>query len=188
KRTIFDNGLPIVLSFWGSVGAKYMNEKMKDYLAIVAREKKFNHIHASGKGYYEDMKKALAENGALNSDNVILADYIYNMGEIMSQADLVLSRSGGTISELCAPGMPSVLVPSPYVAENHQERNARVLENAGAAVLLKENDATPESMYETIEKLVLNEQKLKSMSECALKLGHPDALPRIFDTVKSLLR
>ena len=188
KRTIFDNDLPIVLSFWCSVGAKYMNEKMVDYLGIVSREKRFNHIHASGKDYFEQMKNALRENGAVFADNVILTDYIYNMGEIMSQADLVLCRSGGTLAELCAAGMPSVLVPSPFVAENHQERNAKVLENAGAAVLLKERELTSEGLYTTIEDLVLSSEKLDKMSENALKLGHPDALSHIYETLKSIIR
>ncbi len=189
KRTIFtDNEKPIVLSFWGSVGAKYMNEKMKDYLAEAAEKKEFNHIHACGKGYYEDMRKVLSENGTLSSGNVILKDYIYNMAEIMSQSDLVMCRAGGTLSELCAAGMPSVLVPSPYVAENHQERNARVLEKAGAAVVLKEKEADGSSIYDTVRSLVLSEDKLEKMSRSALTLGHPDALEKIYGTLKSLLK
>jgi len=187
KKTLFNNGLPTVLTFWGSVGAMYMNEKMKDYMALVAKNRQFNQIYACGKKYYAEMEKALLENGSLRADNVILKDYIHNMGEVMGQADLVVCRAGGTLNELCAAGMPGVLVPSPFAAENHQESNARVLEKAGAAVVLLEKEITSESLYSTVADLLASPDRLEKMGASAQKLSHRDALSHIYDTIKSII-
>lgn len=186
-KTLFNNGLPTVLTFWGSVGAMHMNEKMKDYLAIAARERQFNQVYACGKKYYDDMVSALTENGAIRADNIILKDYIHDMGNVMGQADLVVCRAGGTINELCAAGMPGVLVPSPFAAENHQERNARVLEKSGAAVVLLEKETTAESLYETVRGLLASPERLKKMGDSARELSHNDALLHIYQTIKSII-
>jgi len=187
EKTLFNNPLPTVLTFWGSVGALHMNEKMKDYLAIVARERQFNQVYACGKKYYDDMIAALTENGAVRADNIIVRDYIHDMGNVMGQADLVVCRAGGTINELCAAGMPGVLVPSPFAAENHQERNARVLEKAGAAVVLLEKETTPESLYQTVRELLASNERLKQMGDNAKALAHNDSLSHIYRTVKDII-
>ena len=71
------------------------------------------------------------------------------MDRVLAKADLVLCRAGGTLSELCAAGTPAIVVPSPYAAENHQEKNARILEAAGAVKVLTEKESTPQSIYDT---------------------------------------
>lgn len=187
EKTLFANSLPTVLTFWGSVGAMHMNDKMKDYLAIVARERQFNQVYACGKKYYDDMVKALESNGAIRADNIIVKDYIHDMGNVMGQADLVVCRAGGTINELCAAGMPGVLVPSPFAAENHQERNARVLEKSGAAVVLLEKETTAQSLYDTVAQLIKSPQRLSKMGESARQLSHNDSLSHIYRTIKSII-
>ena len=187
RKTLFDNGLPIVLTFWGSVGALHMNEKMKDYLSFVAKERQFNQVYACGPKYYDEMIKALDENGAIRADNIIVKDYIYNMAEVMGQADMVVCRAGGTLNELCSAGIPSVLVPSPFAAENHQESNARVLEKAGAAVVLLEKEISAESLYNTVKDMVQSKEKLDRMGKAAEKLAHNDSLSHIYCTIKEIV-
>lgn len=187
KRTLFNNDFPIVLTFWGSVGALHMNEKMKDYLALVAKERQFNQVYACGKKYYDEMIKALEENGSIRADNIIVKDYIYDMAEVMGQSDLVVCRAGGTLNELCSAGMPSVLVPSPFAAENHQESNARVLEKAGAAVVLLEKEISAESLYNTIKDMVQSKERLKRMGIEAEKLAHNNSLSHIYQTIKEII-
>ena len=187
KRTLFNNDLPIVLTFWGSVGALHMNEKMKGYLALVAKERQFNQVYACGKKYYDEMIKAIEKNGAIRADNIIVKDYIYDMAEVMGQSDLVVCRAGGTLNELCSAGMPSVLVPSPFAAENHQESNARVLEKAGAAVVLLEKEISSESLYNTVKDMVQLKDRLKLMGKEAEKLAHNDSLSHIYQTIKEII-
>ena len=83
--------------------------------------------------------------------------------------------------------MPGVLVPSPFVAENHQERNARVLEKAGAAVVLLEKETTAQSLYDTVKNLLANPARLEKMGECAKTMAHHDALSHIYTTIKNII-
>ncbi len=187
-KPIFDNDLPILLSFWGSVGAKYMNEKMLEMLKLTAQKKQFNCIHAAGKNYYESMKKQLKQAG-IDSDtdqNVRLFEYIYNMDEMMGAADLVMSRAGGTLSELCAAGLGSIIVPSPYVAENHQEKNARILEKAGASVVITEAEATPELLYDAVHTLITDKERLERMGQFAKGKSQEGALPNIYKAIRQI--
>ena len=124
----------LVVSFWGSMGAKYMNEHMAGMLALETKQgSTFRHIHATGSAAFQWLPKMACEQGAkLTGGNIEVTEYIYDMASYMAAADLVICRAGAaTIGELCALGKPSIMVPSPYVAENHQEKNARALEHAG---------------------------------------------------------
>jgi UDP-N-acetylglucosamine--N-acetylmuramyl-(pentapeptide) pyrophosphoryl-undecaprenol N-acetylglucosamine transferase len=160
---------------------------MKEYLSLVAKERQFNQVYACGPKYYDEMVKALDENGAIRADNIIVKDYIYNMAEVMGQSDLVVCRAGGTLNELCSAGMPSVLVPSPFAAENHQESNARVLERAGAAIVLLEPEISSESLYNTVKSMVQSKERLVEMGAAAEKLAHNDSLSHIYSTIKEII-
>jgi UDP-N-acetylglucosamine--N-acetylmuramyl-(pentapeptide) pyrophosphoryl-undecaprenol N-acetylglucosamine transferase len=92
---------------------------------------------------------------------------------------VVLARSGSTIAELCAAGKPSVLVPLPTAADDHQRKNAEVLAEAGAAVMLLQRDATPEAMEKTLVELLLDPEKRERMAAAARGLARPGALERI---------
>jgi len=186
---LFDNDLPVVASFWGSVGAYYMNKKMEGFIKLAAEKREFNHIHAAGANNYQWMPSDLHEMGCdfENADNIKLQEYIYDMDRVMACADLVICRAGGTLAELCAAGCPAIIVPSPFVAENHQEKNARIMERAGAAVVVTEAEATPEKLYDTAMELLRDPARLQSMRENALKKAQPQALEHIYQAVKSLL-
>ena len=185
---LFDNGMPLVVSFWGSVGAKYMNQKMEEFIVCNARTPRFNHIHAASSSQYGWMKADLEAQGIDPDtyDHIDLREYIYDMDKVLAQADLVICRGGGTLAELCAAGKPSIVVPSPYAAENHQEKNARILEQAGAAEVVVEADATGAGLFARASQLLDCPELLREMGAKARALGHPEALEHIYHTLKSL--
>ena len=187
-KPLFENNMPLVVSFWGSVGALYMNKKMVDFILCNAQTPRFNHIHAAGSSQYPLMVKEVVEKGVdLDAcDHIDLREYIYDMDKVLAQADLVICRGGGTLAELCAAGKPSIVVPSPYAAENHQEKNARILEAAGAAVVVTEAEATGALLYEKACALLAQPEYLAQMGENARKKGHPEAIDHIYRTLKSL--
>ena len=181
---------PLVLSFGGSLGATRLNEAMAEVLRRSRAEGKLQHIHGAGKNGYGDMKAQLDEMGVpLSGDGIAVREYIDDMPRCMAAADLVICRCGAmTLSELPAAGKPSILIPSPYVAENHQYHNAMVLGNAGAAVVIEQKNVTNEKMIEEIEKLYSDSGKVKKMSESAAKLHLTDTNERILAVVEKLIK
>src|SRR5699024_1901753 len=108
---------PMVLSFWGSVGALYMNRKMVDFIVRTVQEGEFNLLHAAGTSNYRWMPEEIRKKGCDldKAPNVDLREYIFEMDKAMAQADLVICRAGAsTLAEICCAGLPSIIVPSPY--------------------------------------------------------------------------
>ncbi len=174
----------LVVSFWGSMGALYMNRHMA---GVVAQEAKdavdYVHIHATGAAAFQWMPDLVRQHGGdlTQHANLQLVEYIYNMADLMAAADLIVCRAGAaTIGELCALGRPSIMVPSPYVAENHQEKNARALERAGACRVLTEPECTPEKLYGMMRELLAHDDKRTEMGRCAAQLATLDASEKIY--------
>ncbi len=123
--------LPAVLIFGGSRGARPINEAVLKSLESLS-EKPYQVLYVTGDVHYEKVKKEAEIIG--NPKNVIIKPFIHNMPEVLSGIDLVVSRAGATtLAELTSLGVPSILIPSPYVTNNHQEKNARALSDHGAA-------------------------------------------------------
>ncbi len=184
------DGRPLVVSFWGSLGASRMNAQMVDFIrAELAEGQPFHHIHAVGSSGYPAMMEALDAAGVSLQDSAVeVREYIYDMPTVMRAADLVISRGGAsTISELTALGVPSIIVPSPYVVNNHQEKNARVLERAGGVRLILEAESTGEKLYGAAIEILGDSSKRAAMGKAMLSLGVPDAAERIYQTVMGLL-
>ena len=180
---------PLVVSVWGSLGAALMNDIMAEVIQRVARKPIFSLIHSAGKRGYQSMMKKLSEEGCgdLASHGIDVREYIYDMPRVMAAADLVLCRAGAsTLSELTLLGKPAILVPSPNVTNNHQEKNARVLEAAGGARVLLEGQFTQDSLLGEISELLSQPEKLLDMSEKMRALGVPDATGKIADAVERL--
>ncbi len=176
---------PLILSFGGSLGARRLNEAVSDLIKWHNGTDKFYHIHATGKTGYDAMLENLKDTEL--SDNIKIREYINDMDICMAAADLVICRAGAiTLGELQACGKPSVLVPSPYVAENHQYHNALTLKKDGAAELIEEKDLTGESLIKIVEVLIENKPKLKKMSEAAVKNAIIDANERIYEIIMQL--
>lgn len=180
---------PLVVSVWGSLGARYMNETMTDVIALACAEPAFTLIHSAGKLGYERMAAALAEKCSKDPKTcgMDVRPYIYDMPLVMDAADLVLCRAGAsTLAELTCIGKPAILVPSPNVTNNHQERNARVLERAGGAKVLLEGEFTAETLYAAVCELLNDPRQLSEMGANMKAAGVPDATERIAETILEL--
>ncbi|MBR4762148.1 MAG: UDP-N-acetylglucosamine--N-acetylmuramyl-(pentapeptide) pyrophosphoryl-undecaprenol N-acetylglucosamine transferase, partial [Clostridia bacterium] len=148
---------------------------------------RFYHIHGTGKSGYEAMVNSLKEKKIELAPEIDVREYIKNMNECMAAADLVISRAGAiTLSEITAMGKPAILIPSPYVAENHQFHNAMTLKRAGAAEIIEEKDLTAERLIEVVNGLIDNKPRLKEMAENARKIAIVDANERIYDVLMEL--
>ena len=184
-----DDGRPLVVSFWGSLGASGMNRQMADFIALEAGKEPFYHIHSAGKSGFPTIRALLQDRGVTNTDgpSIRLVEYLYNMPLVMRAADLVISRAGAsTLSELTALGVPAVLVPSPYVTNHHQERNAQALADAGGAVVLLEPECSGQLLFRTVTELLRDATRLERMSASMASLGIRDATERILETVESI--
>ena len=192
KRALnVDDGRPLIVSFWGSLGASGMNRQMADFLALEAAKEPFHHIHGAGNAGYPMVKQLLRDKGVdLEAHpSLQVKEYIYNMAVVMRAADLVICRAGAsTISELTALGVPAVIVPSPYVTNNHQEKNAWVLEEAGGAAVLLEKDATGQALFQTACAILHDGERRTGMEKAMASLGIRDATERIYQTVLELCR
>lgn len=183
---LFDNGKPTVLCFWGSVGALYMNKKMEDFIALLAKDGSFNLLQAAGKSNFQWMPGEIEAKGVdlKTCENVRLVEYIYDMAGAMNGADLVICRAGAsTMAEVCACGKPALIVPSPYVADNHQEKNARALERAGAAVVALEKEVDGKALFEQVKAMLADCEGLAAMRDNARKMASLDALDRIYAAI-----
>ena len=184
-----DDGRPLVLSYWGSLGADVMNRYMADFLSAEAAEGfPFHHIHGAGRNY-QSLTTALEERGVDLTGGAEVRAYIYDMPLVMAAADLVVCRAGAsTISELTAIAKPCVLVPSPNVTNNHQEKNARVLEHHGAAVVLLEGSTDGAALYRQVKDLLADPERRSAMSKALTELSVTDAAEEIYQVLMSLMK
>ena len=177
---------PLVLSFGGSLGASALNRAAAYMLAESAKEGRYQHIH----GYGSHDQTFLSELKALGLDQksspqIRLLEYIDNMPQCLSAADLVIGRAGAmTLTEIEAKAKASILVPSPNVAENHQFHNAMALVRRGAAEIIEEKDLTGEVLWKKVEKILCDPGRLKSLGENAGKMEIIDANQRIYREIK----
>ena len=179
---------PLVISFWGSQGAGHMSEKTVDLVERWAAEgRRFHYVHAAGRDY-EDMTAELKKRGVAVTDREI-RPYIDDMPVVMAAADLVICRAGAsTIGELTALGKPAILVPSPFVAANHQFKNAKVLADRGGVELIAEKDCTGEGLYGAALALLSDGGRRSAMGRALKELAAPDAARDIYENLISLLK
>ena len=179
---------PLVASVWGSLGAGHMNEIMTDFIVRACANPFFGLIHSTGKAWYKKMTETLErEKPGYEKLGMDVREYIYDMPLVMAAADLVMCRAGAsTLAELTAMGKPAVLIPSPNVTNNHQEKNARVLSEAGGAKLLLEPEFTADSLLGLVSELLHHPETLEDMSAKMRELGLPDATNRIAGIVLGL--
>ncbi|WP_316607166.1 undecaprenyldiphospho-muramoylpentapeptide beta-N-acetylglucosaminyltransferase [uncultured Ruminococcus sp.] len=189
KRLGLDDSKPIILSFGGSLGAKCINEAMAELIARSAKDKKYYHIHAYGQqGTW--MPDLLKEKGVdiEKCDNLDIRQYIDNMNDCLAACDLVVSRAGAiTLSEIQAKGRPAVLIPSPYVTENHQYHNAMSMVRKKAAKLIEEKDLDGKTLIETVDSILTDLSTLGEYRKNAQSLAITDANERIYKTIKEVL-
>ena len=182
KKKLGING-KMLLVFGGSQGAKKINDTMVN-LINNNKLNDFNVIYATGTGNYDEV----ISNVKNLPSNIKIEKYIYNMNEVMAAADLVICRSGAlTVTEIGIVGVPSILIPFPYAAENHQFFNAKTLEDVGAGFVIEEKNLTDEILCDKIYEIIKDDNKILKMSNNAKKLGDNKALERIEKEVNKIL-
>ena len=184
-----DADKPLLVSVWGSLGAGYMNEIMTELIPMLGKQDEFSLIHSAGSFYYKGMCEQLSEKVEdLSACGVDLREYIYDMPRVMAAADLIMCRAGAsTLAELSYMAKPVMIVPSPNVTNNHQEKNARVLEKAGGAKVFLEGEFTAESLLAEMKSILFDSKKLSEMSAAMGSLAVPEATDRICDIILGLI-
>ena len=189
------DGKYLVLSFGGSLGAAPLNDSMFDILLRHADDGSVYHIHSVGTNGAEYLDKFVEKGFERVSDTVVrkgtveVRKYIDNMDVCMAAADLVVGRAGASsLSEIEAMGKASILIPSPYVAENHQFHNAMALVNRNAARLIEEKDLTAESLSNMIDSLLSSQEQLFEIEKNAKSMAVLDSRERIADIIISLAK
>lgn len=175
---------PVILIIGGSLGARTINESVMSNLQRIT-ESKIQIIWQTGGYYFEDIKRRLSEAGC--PANLKVTDFINRMDEAYRAADLVISRAGASsISELCLLGKPSILVPSPNVAEDHQTHNAMALVNKDAAMMVRDAEAQ-EKLIPLALTLASDDAALKRLGGNAKSMGLPDSAKVIAEEVLKLI-
>lgn len=173
-----------ILLVGGSLGARTVNESVRQHFDTVKANPDIQFIWQTGKYYNEEMKQALDAYGPL--PNLKQMDFIADMGAAYKASDLVISRAGASsISEFCLIGKPVILVPSPNVAEDHQTKNAMALVNKNAAVYVKDSEA-PDVLLKQAISIVRDDKQLASLAQNIAKLGLKDSADIIADEVIKL--
>lgn len=180
KELGFSSSKKLVLIVMGSLGSMTINKELKEMVSNF-KDKNYNVILVTGKNYYDDFKN-------IQISNVKIVPFLENMLNVLKSCDLIVTRAGAsTIAEITAIGLPSILVPSPYVANNHQYYNAMELVNSGASILLEEKDFNSSNLLKKIDLILQNENKCQEMHENALKLGKTSSSDEILKTILSLI-
>lgn len=172
----------LVIIVMGSLGSTTMTKKIKTIIPAF-NMKDYQVIIVTGKDYYESYK-------TLNfPKNVALVPYLDNFINLLKSTDLIISRAGASvISEITAIGLPSILVPSPYVTNNHQYVNAKELEDMGACKLITEDDFSKETLLPAIDDIINNEANYEKMRQCSKKLGVPNSATKFYEEIKKVIK
>ncbi|MCR2820809.1 undecaprenyldiphospho-muramoylpentapeptide beta-N-acetylglucosaminyltransferase [Lederbergia panacisoli] len=170
----------------GSRGARPINEVVIKSLSRLSN-KPYQIIYATGEVHYEEVLKEATLLGT--NENVAIVPFIHNMEEVLASIDVVVGRAGATsLAEITALGIPSILIPSPYVTNNHQVKNATALVNNGAAIMLEESDLSCNRFIEALDSILLDDNKKITMGEAAKKLGIPDSANKLFTLLLELVK
>ena len=172
---------PCLLVFGGSLGARTINEAALDAFSPVAP---CAVLHACGRRDHEQLAERLADDG--NPPHYRLEPYIEPFGDALAAADLAIARAGGSVFELAAAGVPSILVPYPHATADHQTGNARWMADGGAAVVVPDAEVDGPRLAREVGGLLAAPERLGAMRRAALALARPDAADRIAEATLGL--
>ncbi|MDP2735307.1 MAG: UDP-N-acetylglucosamine--N-acetylmuramyl-(pentapeptide) pyrophosphoryl-undecaprenol N-acetylglucosamine transferase, partial [bacterium] len=191
-RFRFKNDQPTVYVTGGKQGAHVINEAVR--LALSQFLERFNLIHQTGSSQaYQDYQKLILLKNQLPAKvkkNYLVQEYFgeEEIGAVLNSADVVVGRSGAnTVYELAALGKPAVLIPIPWASHNEQFRNAQILAEAGAAVILLQDSLSSASLLEALESVLGNYKKFRRAAEAAKKIVRRDAAERIAEEISAML-
>jgi UDP-N-acetylglucosamine--N-acetylmuramyl-(pentapeptide) pyrophosphoryl-undecaprenol N-acetylglucosamine transferase len=171
----------LVLIAMGSLGSSVINEKMKLMLTLF-NNKEYEVVFVTGKNYYDSFKELKY------ASNIKVVPYIDDMSRLIKVTDIMISRAGATtMSEIIALNVPSILIPSPYVTDNHQFKNANDLKEKDAALLIEEKDLNGDILVRKVDELLHNKQKYEQIKKNLSKLAIKDSATRIYDIAHNLV-
>jgi UDP-N-acetylglucosamine--N-acetylmuramyl-(pentapeptide) pyrophosphoryl-undecaprenol N-acetylglucosamine transferase len=187
--TLGGNFAKRVMSVGGSGGAEAFNDGVAEVIKnIAAKYPDTEFYHAAGKRDFENTRANFEQNGLTNMKNVKLVDYIYDMNERMAMADLLICRAGAmTVSELALMGKAAIFVPSPYVAANHQYKNAKAIYDADACELVEEREFDSGRLEDTVSALLENDGRRHTMENNIKAFAVCDANEKIYAEIMSLI-
>ncbi len=171
----------LVLIVMGSLGSKTVNDKIVSFLNDF-KSKDYEVMFVTGNSYYEKVKDVKVPK------NVKIVPFVYEMPSLMKATDLMVSRAGAsTMSEILVLGVPTIFIPSPYVTNNHQYKNAMDLVNQNAALILEENDLTKENLIKLIDDTLSDKNTYKNIKDNLKELGITDSTERIYEVLKGMI-
>lgn len=177
----FDKNKKLVLIVMGSLGSKTVNEILKESLDKFDNDKYEIGI-ITGKDYIDEYKKLK------KSKNVFVFPYIDDLARLIKVSDLIVTRAGATtMCEIIATKVPAIFIPSPYVTENHQYKNAMSLVNKGAAQIIEEKDLNSEVLVNKINELINDEKEIKEIRENLIKMGDRKSTSLIYNEIRKLI-
>lgn len=181
-------GSTVVLVVGGSRGAKAINQAMIEMAPFVGKGNGVHYVYVTGEPYFEETRKVLRQKLGGLPNGLHVLPYIHNMPEVLACTSLIINRAGASfIAEITAIGIPSILIPSPNVTNNHQEANARQLEGEGAAVVILEKDLSGKALHGAVQSIIGNEDLRQRMSKNSLRLGKRDSAGVITNELRRLI-
>ncbi len=184
-----DTEKPVVLIFGGSQGAQKINNAVLEIIKN-SKNKTYQIIWAPGPKQYDEVKESLIKENIniQNINGVKIEPYIYDMEKIINLADVVVARSGAlTITEIAIVGKPAIFIPLPNVSENHQEYNAKVLENKNAAKIIHNEELNGKILNKQIEELIQDKEKLIKMGNNANAIATENVEDKIYNEIKKVI-
>lgn len=184
------SGRFLILSFGGSRGARSINRAVITVISELKDRPGIEVLHVTGRLDYEDFLVELDKRGIVleKNGNINVVPYLYNMQDALAAAGLVICRAGAaTIAEITVMGLPSILIPYPYAAENHQEYNARALAERGASELILDHELTGEVLINKIHYLLETPGQLQKMGKAAREFARPQALQDILQCIENIV-
>ena len=189
KKLGMDEKELYILSYGGSMGANKVNELVFSLMENYSIPKKVRHTHAIGRVGYEKFSAIAKDKHFDTYENLSISEYIYDMAVHQAAADVIICRAGAmTLSELAIRGRAAILIPSPNVTEDHQYKNARLLADAGAAIVFRESEVDGDILSNTVADLLNNTNKRVRMEESVKSFGMADSLDVIVDNALDLLK
>ena len=171
----------LVLIVMGSLGSKTINDKIISFIDSF-QDKPYEVMFVTGNSYYESIKELSTP------DNVKIVPFVYEMPSLMKATDLMITRAGAsTMSEILVLGVPSIFVPSPYVTNNHQYKNAMDLVKQEAALILEEKDFNEENLISLIDNTLNDKDKYQKIKNNLKELGIKDSAERIYQVLKGMI-
>ncbi|MEX2462466.1 MAG: undecaprenyldiphospho-muramoylpentapeptide beta-N-acetylglucosaminyltransferase [Paenibacillaceae bacterium] len=179
---------PLVVIVGGSRGARVINSVIVDMIPNLPRLPQVHFVCITGEAQYATTLQRINNQQSQPMKHYQIVPYIHNMPEVLAAASLIVNRAGASfLAEITALGIPSILIPSPYVTNNHQEANARWLEQEKAAEVVLEKDLTADGLFALIEKIVQDPIRSESMSKQSKRMGNPNSARLFVQEIKSLI-